>query len=251
MKLTIDFKSDHPVNLPADYNHLIQSCIYHSIGASSSAFLHDGGFAVGGRTFKLFCFSQLMGNAKFNVKTRRLIYGRKVRLVVVSPLKTFMEDLKKNFSRQPAIRIGSNLLTVENMEICEETVAGDSVVIQTLSPVTMYTTREKLNGAKYTKYYEPLNAGYDELMSENLKKKYQAATQAPLAKFLEQEIVQIEPVYEGRLHVLRYKGFIIKGYMGALRLSGPKELLQTALDCGLGGKNAQGFGCIEMKKDRS
>ena len=38
--------------------------------------------------------------------------------------------------------------------------------------------------------------------------------------------------------------FPIKGWEGRFKLKGPKELLQVALDCGLGAKNSLGFGCI-------
>ena len=36
----------------------------------------------------------------------------------------------------------------------------------------------------------------------------------------------------------------IKGWAGDFRLEGPEELLQTALDCGLGAKNSSGWGCV-------
>ncbi len=49
-----------------------------------------------------------------------------------------------------------------------------------------------------------------------------------------------------RMKIINYKDTIIKGYTGKLRLSGPKELLQLAVDGGIGSKNSQGFGCVEV-----
>ncbi|MFZ3132612.1 MAG: CRISPR-associated endoribonuclease Cas6 [Desulfosporosinus sp.] len=39
---------------------------------------------------------------------------------------------------------------------------------------------------------------------------------------------------------------MIKGYSGMMELSGPSQLLQVAIDAGLGSKNSQGCGCLEM-----
>ncbi|MHB1654582.1 MAG: CRISPR-associated endoribonuclease Cas6 [Desulfitobacteriaceae bacterium] len=38
----------------------------------------------------------------------------------------------------------------------------------------------------------------------------------------------------------------MKGYSGMMELSGPPPLLQVAIDAGLGSKNAQGCGCLEV-----
>lgn len=48
-------------------------------------------------------------------------------------------------------------------------------------------------------------------------------------------------------HVFSYKNTIVKGYSGKLLISGPRGLLQMAVDSGLGSKGSQGFGCIELK----
>lgn len=39
---------------------------------------------------------------------------------------------------------------------------------------------------------------------------------------------------------------LIKGWVGRYKLSGDKELLKFALNTGLGGRNTQGFGMIEI-----
>jgi len=45
---------------------------------------------------------------------------------------------------------------------------------------------------------------------------------------------------------VKYKGTVIKGWMGIYRLKGAVSLLKMALDAGLGAKNSQGFGCVEI-----
>ena len=38
--------------------------------------------------------------------------------------------------------------------------------------------------------------------------------------------------------------FPVKGWLGRFRLEEPQELLQIALNCGLGAKNSAGWGCV-------
>jgi len=45
---------------------------------------------------------------------------------------------------------------------------------------------------------------------------------------------------------VNYRNSVIKGYTGVVELSGPKELLHMTVDAGVGSKNSQGFGCMEM-----
>jgi len=49
-----------------------------------------------------------------------------------------------------------------------------------------------------------------------------------------------------RRNIVKYKDFYVKGYTCRLELEGPRELLQLALDAGIGSKNSQGFGCVEL-----
>ncbi|UZQ86962.1 hypothetical protein ODU73_001684 [Thermoclostridium stercorarium] len=80
------------------------------------------------------------------------------------------------------------------------------------------------------------------MVEENLRKKYRAYTgmQPP------EEKVWFSPITQPRLHIVKYKGYIVKGYTCRLSVEGPRELLQMAVDAGLGGKNSQGFGCVKL-----
>jgi len=51
---------------------------------------------------------------------------------------------------------------------------------------------------------------------------------------------------KNRLHVLTYKGTLIKGYSGRFVLEGDQNLIELALSSGLGSKNSQGFGYIKL-----
>jgi len=61
-----------------------------------------------------------------------------------------------------------------------------------------------------------------------------------------EEDVEIEPISKTKLSVVKYKDFVIKGYSGKFIMKGPVPLLQMGIGTGLGSKNSQGFGCVEV-----
>ncbi|MDY6868288.1 MAG: CRISPR-associated endoribonuclease Cas6 [Chloroflexota bacterium] len=58
--------------------------------------------------------------------------------------------------------------------------------------------------------------------------------------------ITVQALSRMQQHIVNYKGFFIKGYSGRLKLKGPQELLQMALETGLGSKNSQGFGFVSL-----
>jgi len=46
--------------------------------------------------------------------------------------------------------------------------------------------------------------------------------------------------------IRKFKGTVVKGWHCVLGLEGPRDLLQLALDAGLGSKNSQGWGCVDL-----
>ena len=114
--------------------------------------------------------------------------------------------------------------------------------IGTSIPIVAYSTFLRLDGRKYTCYFQPGEADYNMLIWNNLKNKYKAFynEEPPNENF------QIKCLHQPKMSVMNYKQTIIKGYSGEFLLSGPVPLLQIAVDSGLGSKNSQGFGCVKL-----
>ncbi|MBE3584449.1 MAG: CRISPR-associated endoribonuclease Cas6 [Limnochordaceae bacterium] len=117
-----------------------------------------------------------------------------------------------------------------------------------MSPIVVYSTLLRPDGRPYTVYYQPGDPDWTPLVDGNLRKKYQALygqSEQPVA------VDQLPPITvqvfgQPRLSVMRYKSTVIKGYTARLRLTGPLALIRLALDAGLGSKNSQGFGCLQL-----
>ena len=248
MQLLITLTGSREIVLPFEHNHLLQAVIYHQIEQPAlRSLLHDQGFAFGKRRFKLFAFSRLMGKFRVLGEKGEIAFTPPCRLVVCSPLLVVVEEMAKGFLRQGQVRLGKNRLTVGSVEVRDTEVTENRITVRMLSPLTVYSTLENA-GKPFTYYYSPFEPRFAELVRENLAKKYQLVfgQSADLAGF------SITPVgvREQDLKVIRYKGTVIKGWMGKYRLTGKPELLTVALDAGLGAKNSQGFGCCEVVEER-
>ncbi len=227
--------------LPIHYNYLVQSALYHSIEPELAAFLHEKGYTVGKRSFRLFCFSLLQGAYQMDKEKKTIAFEEEIKLTVSSPLDEFCRSLLNTLLTRGSIRLGTQEALVEKVQVCKFGVEKPEVVLRTLSPVVLYSTMLRPDGRKYTVYFQPGDPDYERLLSENLQKKYRAflGIEPP------GQAVNARALGLQKMKVIRYKDTIIKAYAGKVLLSGPLPLLQLALDGGLGSKNSQGFGCVE------
>ncbi|MFY9413867.1 MAG: CRISPR-associated endoribonuclease Cas6 [Tepidanaerobacteraceae bacterium] len=232
------------LTLPIHYNHMVQAMIYNSLDNDMGDFLHDKGFAHGNRSFKMFAFSRLMGEYRIDKNEATITFVGPVSLVVTSPYSDFCNSLANGLLFKSSVRLGHAQVKVTDISLEKDLVDDEKIKINTLSPIVVYSTLLRPNGRKYTCYFEPGEKDFDVIMDNNLRNKYKAFHQTePPA-----EHVSIRPLKQPKLSIIDYKNFIIKGYSGTFILSGPAPLLQTAVECGLGSKNSQGFGCVRVLK---
>lgn len=230
------------VILPINYNYLLQAAIYHSIDAELATFLHEKGYTDGSRAFKLFSFSLLQGIYQMDKVKKTIAFEGELKLIVSSPLQDFCQSLVNILLTKGRLRLGAQELEIEKVNVRQYQVRENQVTVKTLSPAVLYSTLLRPDGRKYTAYFQPGEADYARLFNENLHKKYRAFSggEGPAGE------VEVRPLGLQRMRIINYKDTVIKGYAGKLLLSGPKELLQLAVDGGIGSKNSQGFGCVEL-----
>jgi CRISPR-associated endoribonuclease Cas6 len=228
--------------LPVHYNHLVQAMLYASLAPERAAALHDEGHVLGSRHFRLFTFSRLFGT--FQRRGETLHFRGPVALHVASPFADLVSNLAHTWARNGQIVLGRAPLVLEELVVPPQPELAETITVETLSPITVYRTLVALSGKK-TYYYAPFEADFALLCTENLCKKYAIVQGEPA---LAEWAVQITPLGVGRANqvILRYKGTVIKGWTGRYRLAGPPSLLSLALDAGLGAKNSQGFGMLQL-----
>jgi CRISPR-associated endoribonuclease Cas6 len=236
---------------------LVQAAFYGLLTPAVAEVVHDKGFPVGKRTMRLFVFSRLLGDyrmrpdRKYEVMEQRRSGGQRqiefrgeIDLVVSSPLKTLVRDLANALVRHGFLRLGAEVLELRKVLLAEPKVTADRLLVRTLSPVTVYSTLYRKDGKPYALYFHPKEKEFERLVAQNLFRKYAAVhgQEAPYTM----EAIRVWPQGRMQQNIVLYKKNVIKGYSGRFILEGPSELLQIGLDAGLGAKNSQGFGLVEM-----
>lgn len=242
MRLRLTLRgAEHRVVLPTNYNYLVQAAIYSNISRELAEFLHDKGFLFGKRRFKMFTFSRLMGRCVFDGAHRLFIYEGDLTLFVSSPIQKFIEDLANTVIKKGFVVLGRNTLEVAEVAFpSKPNVKSGQVRICMLSPLTVYSTLTTVDGRRKTYYFSPYEKEFSTLVNSNLKKKHFLL----LGRNIKSN-VRIKPLRVKEVVTL-YKNTVVKGWMGCFLLSGPKTLVMTAYEAGLGAKNSQGFGMFEV-----
>ena len=75
MKYLLTFYSQEPVQGPANYNKILQAALLNWLGDGGySAFLHDRGYQRDKRSFKMYTFSDMMGEHFYQSEKKKLIF---------------------------------------------------------------------------------------------------------------------------------------------------------------------------------
>lgn len=245
MRINLTFKFSGGLDIPIDYNYIVQAALLRWLGDESySKFIHDSGYEFNGRRYKLYTFSRLRGSFDIDRVHKRIKFGENVGLTVASADDKFLSYLVNNVIKNDEVNFVNNIGTIQSVE-CLKTSIGDDEIVETQSPIINYSTFENGLGKK-TYYYSPDEKEFEIFSRNNLLKKYEAlyGDKPSNSDFF------IKPLDSSRLRqsVVLYKGFVIKGWRGKFHISGSKELMNLAYDTGIGSKNSQGFGCIKVVK---
>ena len=240
MRITLEFSADKEIILPIHYNYYIQSFLYRHISPELSKFLHDRGFMLGKRKFKMFTFSRLYG--KYRIFRDKIRFFPPVYIIISSPLDRFISELGNTLLKTDNLELLKNKVRVESIKVNLEPEIKDEIKIKMLSPLVVYSTLITKDKKKKTYYYSPYEREFTELIDNNLRKKYEALyRKKPRARKL-----KIRIIGRPKERIIMYRNTVIKGWMGTFILNGNRKLLKLAYYSGLGSKNSQGFGMFEV-----
>ena len=244
MHITLHLNGDNQfLRVPSANLHLFQSLLYKILPPEQAAFLHKEGYPVDGRAMKLFAMSWPISASVPSFEQNTIRFPLPIRLVVSTPVETTFDGFASGALSAETVRVGNNILRCEKIEAIQQYADGDELTVRTLSPVTCYDQVERF-GKPYTIYFSPQQKDFGVLLSNNLVRKFKALFPDRTPPDLP---VTIEPLGRPVERIARFSSevsFPIKGWFGRFRLKGPKELLQIALDCGIGAKNSAGWGCV-------
>jgi CRISPR-associated endoribonuclease Cas6 len=235
------------VELPIQYNHLLQALIYTNLDRALANWLHEKGNAYGSRSFKLFTFSRLFG--KKNIGGGRIRFCGPFHFYLSAVDAEILSSLAEHLLRKPLVRLGRAECRVQEVgvEPKPEIDPTKPIRIQTLTPITTYSTLNTPDGHKKTYYYAPTEKEWSEALVANIGRKAKALGWASDANSdLAEAWVRPDRVRSGDQRILNFKGTVIKGWTGLYEVKLPEPYFRLAYDAGLGAKNAQGFGMVTV-----
>jgi len=249
VRITISLRPLEPLSLTPHYNEVLQGFIYNNMDRALARQIHDRGFTAGLRTFRFFTFSRLCGDARYDASAKRLVFapGSTVSFQIASSQAELLSSLADSMLKAAEVRLGATPCAVREIAVPPPVpLRPGAVTVRAISGITAYSTDVQLNGRKRTRYYTPHDSAWPAQIVANLKRKALAAGWDPaVLETLDARVAPLRICSRDR-KVTYYRDTVIEAWMGEYRLELPPTLLELALDTGLGSKNAQGFGMVEV-----
>lgn len=249
MRVSITIESNKSLNLPIHYNHLLQGLIYNQLEPTLATWLHGSAYSFDKRSFKMFTFSRLFGQFRFDKKTKRIRFSGPVSFKLASHHSDILASFAERLLKCEYLELGANKVYVRGVEILKPPKPDYSkpVKLKTLSPITTYSTFTKPNGDKLTHYYSPQEKDWSKMLVDNLGRKAKALSwQSRAIDSLKDAYIKPYKTRANDKKIVRYKDHIIQAWMGLYIASLPQAFFELAYDVGLGSKNSQGFGMVEV-----
>lgn len=263
MRLNLRLQVQKPYQvLPLNYQYPVSSWIYSRMYSGNSEFadwLHQSGYRLENKRFKLFTFSNFHVPRRQVAGDRLTILSTHISLqlsFLMDPaVENFVIGLFLNQEMEIEDRHSKARLYVETVESLPQPVFTASMKFKCLSPLCLSKTVD-LNDHKQTRYLSPEAPDYRTYFFKNLMYKYMSLSQyvpgllAPSVGDTEREL-GLELLNRPRSRLVTVKAGSpqqsrVRGYFYRFRLIAPPELLRFGYEAGYGEKNSLGFGCTEV-----
>ena len=239
MQILLTIKNTGIIDIPVNYNYIIQSAIFHLIADVDEQYaknLHN--VAFGEKTkYKLFTFGELKGRIHFHEK--KLYLEGDLRLEIRSVSADFIRVFSDISEKNAIFQLGKHQLCIKEIDIADFQINEPLITVRTISPIVAKIQTEDHKSI----YFSPEDVRFIKRLREAFENKY-----AVVYGKKPDSTIDILPIYPHKKVVTNYKGTWITAYHGKFQLYGEPEYLQLLYDTGLGVKTSQGFGMVEIVK---
>lgn len=242
MRIEMNFDFPGELKVPYKYFEQLQQLVYELLHQFPDvSWLHNEGVEFGKRSYKPLVYSHLHG-ARWTQKYN-WVYQAPITLYVASPLPRLIEAIQKQLNNRAYYRFCGKTLASTNCKVTETQTAKSNVLVRTLSPIVVNRPIMLTNGKIYQQYVNAFEQDFNRIIKQNLENKSEAFYNVKL-----DSECHFEPQFTDNSYckTYYYKGTAIKAWTGKYKFTGNTDYLHTALECGVGAKNAQGFGMIEI-----
>ena len=224
------------------YHYHIQGFIYKLLSGNKdySDFLHENGYMIDGKTYKLFTFSSLRGPK--TIRKDYMYFPDFVFLDIRSVSDVFSDCLAQELEKHKSVEIMENILSVRDVQIRQPEIKDDSISITFLSPVTAHIS---LGDSGQTEFLTPFDPRFEKHIDHNFRRKYKAYYDSDPDSGV---LLQAEKISRKDKYVTWFKKSHITGWRGLYRLSGSAEYLTFLYYTRLGSYNSAGFGMFSVEE---
>ncbi len=264
--------------LPVNYNYPLASTIYNLLRFGSkefSEFLHDIGFTLDSKRFKLFTFAIMLNQFRIE-KDIFILDDPDLKLLVSSPL---VDEFINNFIigtfEKQEIYIYKNSVNykfrINQIESLPDPEFTETMKFGLLSPLVLSTVVDTSEGMKahYLRYDDEPDE-INRILKQNLQNKYSVlasvlgnktnfppgkTNMSPIPGGLKlewddqyiQRRLKAGKRISAKVTIDRFNTKIdVIGIRAPFTIAGNRELIKTGYQCGFGEKNSMGFGMAEV-----
>jgi CRISPR-associated endoribonuclease Cas6 len=256
MRFKLTLKTDYTAfgnSLPLNYQYELSAFIYKTIAQadlSYSLWLHENGFLLNGKPFKLFTFSNLLiPQYKIDKEVGRIrIESDRITWLVSFLPEIATEKFVQGLFSEQVFQIGDKKSVVqfriEQIEALPSPVFEPEMRFKTLSPTCIPCQTGIRQHPEYVPPGHPEAAG---IVLNNLLKKYQTFYGKP---YEGNSDFAFQATNQPKAKLIKIKAGLpaetfIKGYVFEFKMKTSRELMRIAYEAGIGEKGSQGFGMVE------
>jgi CRISPR-associated endoribonuclease Cas6 len=240
--------------LPLNYQYELSAFVYRSIAQADrdyALWLHENGFRLNGKPFKLFTFGNLnIPQYKIDKNSDRIrIESDRVEWLVSFLPEASTEKFVHGLFSEQVFQIGDKKSVVqfriEQIEALPTPTFDPEMRFRTLSPACIPYQRE---GQRYPEYIPPEYPEAAGIVLNNLLNKYHTFYGKPYEGSRD---FAFHPTNQPKAKLIKIKSgtpeeTFIRGYMFEFKMRVDNELMRVMYSSGIAEKGSQGFGMVEI-----
>ncbi len=252
--------------LPLNYQYELSSWIYKTLHFGNSEFstwLHENGYSIGTKKFKLFTFSHLQfpqrGYSIIKEQGRLRVNSQNCHFYISMMMSDAAQHFILGLFKNQRFGLGDKISVVDfevgTIERMADPVFDTNAEFRAISPIFVVKGEEKADGKLRQIHLGPSEEGYNNLLLENLTNKWLAIQKIKGFGTEKIDFTQFDfkVLSKPRTKLITIKADTpaqtkLKGYLYDFELNAPKSLIEIAYNTGLGGLGSQGFGCLGIIK---
>ena len=238
--ITIHLEAAEPVSLPIDDFHLRQGLMYHLLRENEelSQELHNTPAGVR-NVYKMLTYSPLNAEKRIFTDEFACLQGR-CSWEIRSVRREIIETIAEAALKSDVLRLGQGSMLITGIELKDMLLRTPVQEIIMESPIVIHHT----DSMKNRHYISPLEDDFEEMVNQNFRRKYAAylgcETDESIRIRLNQRLTNQER------YIGRFKSVTVCGFYGRYILEGSPDALTFLYHCGLGVRNAEGFGFFNV-----